>query len=75
MNINYSLFKSRTFYSAVVLVAYNFFTAIVPVFPNVAWIGTVVNLLGIIAVSYFHVSGISNAVTSSLTLGSPQSGQ
>ncbi len=60
-SMNYNLLKSRTFWSMVVVIAYNFFTTLVPLFPNVAWITLVVNVLGFLSASYFHVAGIKAA--------------
>lgn len=54
MTPSYSLLKSRTFWSLVVLFLYNGFTSLIPVFPNVAWITIIVNALGFISISYFH---------------------
>lgn len=71
---DYSILKSKTFWTTVVLVAYNFFTAIIPVFPNVSWLGTFVNILGLILVTVFHVSGVKSAALASAG-GSPRSGQ
>lgn len=56
---------SKTNWTAVTLVLYNFFTAIVPVFPNVAWISTIVNLLGVILVVVFHQQGVQKAAAAS----------
>lgn len=76
MNLtNYSFLKSKTFWSSVIVIGYNFFTVIVPVFPQVPWISTIVDILGFVAVNIFHVSGISAAATSSAALGQPVSGQ
>jgi len=72
---NYSFLKSKTFWSAVVLVAYNFFTTIVPVFPNVAWLSTVVDFLGMISITVFHQNGVNRAALASATAGVPVSGQ
>jgi hypothetical protein len=75
MKINYDILKSRTFWSAVIVIAYNFFATLVPLYPNVPWITVAVNVLGFVAVQYFHVAGITNAAQSSATLGKPVSGQ
>lgn len=71
----YSWLTSKTSWSAIVLVAYNFFTTIVPVFPNVTWLSTIVNLLGVVLVVIFHVQGVNNAASASLQAGKPASGQ
>ena len=73
--MNYNSWISKTDWSAVVLLAYNFFTAIVPVFPNVVWISTIVNFLGVILIVVFHVSGVKTAALASAAAGIPVSGQ
>jgi hypothetical protein len=66
MNVtNYSFLSSKTFWSTAVLVVYNFVTAIVPVFPNVGWLSTIVNLLGLVLITVFHVSGVNAAAVAS----------
>lgn len=66
MNVTkYSFLSSKTFWSTVVLVVYNFVTAIVPVFPNVGWLSTIVNLLGLVLITVFHVSGVNAAAVAS----------
>ena len=72
---SYSFLKSKTFWSTVVVIGYNFFTVIVPVFPTVPWISTVVDILGFVAVNIFHISGINAAAKSSAAIGQPVSGQ
>lgn len=72
---NYSWLQSKTFWSTVVLVAYNFLTAIVPVFPNVGWISTVVNILGMVLITVFHVNGVNKAASASAVAGAVRSGQ
>lgn len=71
----YNSWISRTNWSAVVLLAYNFFTAIIPVFPDVPWISTIVNVLGVILIVVFHSQAVNKAATSSVTLGTRSSGQ
>lgn len=74
-SMNYSILKSKTFWSAVVTIAYNFFATVVPLYPNVPWVSTVFDLLGMISVSYFHISGVQKAAVSSAALSTPSSGQ
>lgn len=72
---NYSFLKSKTFWSTVVVIGYNFFTVIVPIFPQVTWLSTVVDVLGFVSVNVFHVSGVNKAATDSAALGKAVSGQ
>jgi hypothetical protein len=66
MNVTkYSFLSSKTFWSTAVLVVYNFVTAIVPVFPNIGWLSTLVNLLGLVLITVFHVSGVNAAAVAS----------
>lgn len=54
------LFKSRTFWSLVVLFVYNGFIGISPSLPSVGVISDVVNALGFLLISYFHVNPSQN---------------
>ncbi len=54
--MNYSIFKSRTFWTAVLLGAYNLGTLYMGMFANVTWLPLVVNGLGMVLVTYFHVN-------------------
>lgn len=56
--MNFSFFRSGTFWSIVVLCAYNLFTTLVAIFPNVAWITLVVNILAAISALYFHKTAV-----------------
>lgn len=72
---NYNFWKSKTFWTTVIVIGYNFFTVIVPVFPQVTWLSTVVDVLGLVAVNIFHVSGINRAAVASANASVPLSGQ
>lgn len=57
-SMNFSFFRSGTFWWVVVLCAYNFFTTLAPLLPNVAWITLVVNVLASVSALYFHKSAV-----------------
>lgn len=75
MAFNYSIFKSGVFWSAAVLVLYNFFTALVPVFPNVMWLGAIVDILGFVSLNYFHKAAVLASAQATLAAGRLASGQ
>lgn len=68
----YNILKSRTFWSMVVVIAYNFFTTLAPLFPDVAWITIVVNVLGFVSATYFHVAGVKKAAAAAAAIAIPQ---
>jgi hypothetical protein len=72
---DYSFLKSKTFWSAFFLVAYNFFSTIVPVFPDVTWLTSIVDFLGLLLITVFHVNGVNKAALASAALHTPVSGQ
>ena len=72
--MSYDFIKSRTFWTTVVVIGYNFFTTLVPMFPQVPWITTVVDVLGFVAVNIFHAAGVKNAALASAG-GTPNLGQ
>ena len=53
--MNYSIFASRTFWTAAVLTAYNVATALGTIYPA-SWLTTVVDILGMVLLTYFHVN-------------------
>lgn len=73
--INFSFFKSGTFWSSVVLVLSAIFTSLASQYPTVFWFGSIVSLLSFISVNYFHKQAVLGAARSSATLGKPVSGQ
>jgi len=71
--MNYSIFKSRTFWTSVLLFVFNGFTAISQSIPS-AYSVPINFVLGAL-ITYFHVQGVQNAAISSATLGVASSGQ
>jgi hypothetical protein len=53
--MNYSIFSSRTFWTAACLTIYNVSAALGTIYPT-AWLLTIVNILGFILINYFHVN-------------------
>lgn len=71
--MNYSIFKSRTFWTLVVGFAYNVWQLFEPtVAPQVS--GVLDVIFGVLT-TYFHVQGVQNAANTSATLGKAASGQ
>jgi hypothetical protein len=60
--MNFSFLKSGTFWSIVVLCAYNLFSTLVPLFPNVSWLTFVVNALASVSALYFHKTAVVSAL-------------
>lgn len=54
--MKFSILKSRTFWTVVVLAAYNLCVAVVQIIPNIGWVSTIINLLGIVLATYFHIN-------------------
>lgn len=52
---NYSVLSSRTFWIAVLLASYNTAAAF-QVFYAAPWLSDIVNIVGVILVTYFHVN-------------------
>ena len=71
--MNYSIFKSRTFYTLLVTFLYNVYAAFSGQIPP-AYSGVIDALMTMLA-TYFHVAGVQNAAVSSATLGRASSGQ
>jgi len=71
--MSYNLFKSRTFYTSVLLFVFNGFSAISGSVPS--QYSVPINFILGALIAYFHVSGVQAAATSSATLGTPASGQ
>lgn len=71
--MNYSLLKSRTFWTIVVAFLYNGYVAIHGQVP-ISFTVVLDAVFGILQ-SYFHVSGVQNAAVSSAALGQASSGQ
>lgn len=71
--INYSIFKSRTFWTIVVAFLYNIWQLFEPsVAPTVS---ATLDVVFASLANYFHVQGVQNAAVSSATLGKAVSGQ
>jgi hypothetical protein len=71
--VNYSLLKSKTFWSAVLLFVFNGFNAISGSVPSEYSVP--INFILTAAVGYFHLSGVNAAAVSSASLGKAVSGQ
>lgn len=52
----YSIFKSRMFWTAVVVALYNVLVAEFQMFPNYMWLSTAIDVLGVVMMTYFHVN-------------------
>jgi len=72
-NVNYNLLKSRTFWTSVLLFAFNGFAAISGSVPS-SWSVPINFVLGAL-VAYFHLAGVQNAAISSAAVGQAVSGQ
>jgi hypothetical protein len=59
--MSFSFLKSPVFYSNAVMVLYLFFCTIVKVYPDIAWVSTVVVALNFILTNYFHRSAVLSA--------------
>jgi hypothetical protein len=53
--MNYTIFASRTFWTAAFLTVYNVSAALGTIYPA-PWLTSVVDILGLILVTYFHVN-------------------
>jgi hypothetical protein len=71
--MNYNIFKSRTFWTSVLLFAFNGFSAISGSIPDTYSVP--INFVLGALITYFHVSGVNAAAASSAALGTPVSGQ
>lgn len=71
--MNYSILKSRTFWTSILLFVFNGFNAISGSIPS-AYSVPINFVLGAL-ITYFHVQGVQNAAISSAALSQPVSGQ
>lgn len=67
--MTFNFLEDGTFWSVLVLVLFNFFTSIQPIFPNVIWITLIVNFLGVLSATAFHVSAVKRAARASAAVG------
>lgn len=54
------LLKSRTFWTVAVVFVYNGLVAVTGTIPNIPWLSDVINILGLVMASYFHVNPSQN---------------
>jgi hypothetical protein len=70
---NYSILKSKTFWTLVVTFVVTAGNAIVPLLPAAAQVTVVAILLALATI--FHVTGVNNAAVASASVQKPVSGQ
>ena len=71
--MNYSLLKSRTFWTLVATFGYNVWQLLSPsVSPQIS---AIIDFIFASLASYFHVAGVQNAAVSSAAVSQPVSGQ
>jgi hypothetical protein len=71
--MNYSIFRSRTFYTLAFTFAYNVWQLLMPSIPTEY--SAVIDFALMTIASYYHVDGVKNAAVASATLGQAVSGQ
>ena len=71
--MNYSLFKSRTFYTLLATFIYNVWQLAAPSVP--AEYSAIIDFVFASLASYFHIAGVQNAAVSSAAVSQPVSGQ
>ncbi len=70
--MNYNIFKSRTFWTAVALVLYNALVQYPAGSQAATFINPLINFVGLVLVTYFHVNPSQNYNDQSVEQGSPK---